>query len=433
MDNLTLGLIAIALLIIISFLGIPLAISMATIGLLGSLYIAGTSVTFNFLGLYIHTNIANYILSAVPLFLLMGQIVMQAEVGSELFTTANKWFGRLPAGLCVVTIISCAVFAACCGSSQATAATLGVISIPEMKKHGYNSKIVAGSVAAGGTLGILIPPSLIFILYGIFAEQSIGKLFIAGILPGIILSLLYILTVVIWASLFRKTAPPSTEIFSWKEKIYSLPGITGALLLFILVLGGIYGGFFTPTEAAAIGCFGAFIIMIAKRKLTKAKIFMSIMETARTTGMLYLMILGALFFQFFIAQTQLPTLLVEVLQSANIGPLGVLAIILFVFIILGFVLEVVSLVILLVPIIVPLLQAVGFDPIWFGVLIVIVVEMGFITPPVGMNLFVLKSIAPDIRTSDIYAGVFPFVIAQLICLIILILWPQISLFLPSLM
>jgi C4-dicarboxylate transporter DctM subunit len=433
MDNLILGLSAIAILIIIALLGIPLAITMATIGLLGSLYLGGTNATFNFLGLYIHSNVANYVLSAVPLFLLMGNLIAQSGISGELYSTANKWLGKLNAGLCIVTITSCAAFAACCGSSQATAGTLGVIAIPEMKKHGYNSKIVAGSIAAGGTLGILIPPSLIFILYGIVTEQSIGKLFMAGIVPGILLALLFIVTAVIWARLSKGVAPPSSQSYNLKEKIYSLSGVTGVLLLFLLVLGGIYGGIFTPTEAAAIGSFGAFIMMLVKGKLTKNRISSTIMDTARITGMLYLMIIGAFLFQFFMAQTQLPALLVEVLETAGIGPYGVLGIVLAVFIILGFVLDAVAMMILLVPIVAPVIEASGFDLIWFGVLMVVVIEMSFITPPVGFNLFVLKSIAPEIRTSDLYAGVFPFVVAQLICLILLILFPQISLLLPGMM
>jgi tripartite ATP-independent transporter DctM subunit len=431
MDNLTLGLSGIGILVIISFLGIPLAISIASIGLIGSLYVSGTSATFHFVGMYINSNVANYTLTAVPLFLLMGQLIAQSGVSTQLYITANKWLGRLPAGLSIVTIVSCAVFSACCGSSQATAGTLGIIAIPQMKKHRYKDKLVAGSLAAGGTLGILIPPSLVFILYGIVAEQSVGKLFIAGILPGLLLSLLFVATAVIWASLSKGLAPPSPQSYSLKEKIRSIPGVSGILLLFLFVLGGIYGGIFTPTEAAACGSFAAFIMMLAKKKLSKQSLGESMMATARTTGMLYLMIIGAFLFQFFVAQTQLTQDLVQMLETGGIHRYGVLLIVLGIFILLGFVLDAVAMMILIVPIVAPVIEALGFDLIWFGVIMVVVIEMSFITPPVGFNLFVIKSTAPEISTADLYAGIFPFLAAQLVCLAMLIVFPNISLFLPG--
>ena len=433
MDSLTLGMLSLFVLIILTLLEIPIGLCMAMIGLCGGFYLAGIDRTLDFLGMYVYSNVANFTLSAVPIFLLMGEFVSESGASRELYNTANKWLGRMPAGLSAVTIASCAVFSACCGSSAATAGTLGTIAIPEMRRHGYSPRIVAGSLAAGGTLGNLIPPGIVPILYGIFAEQSVGKIFIACILPGILMTLLFIGTVVVWATVYSSVAPPSDRAYTRREKIDSLPGVAGILVLFLLVLGGIYVGWFTPTEAAAIGAFGAFIIMLARGKMTKKALLGCVMNTVRTTGMIYFILIGAMFFQFFMAQTQLPALLVEVLNTHNVGPYGVLGLVLIILIVLGFAFDEIAMLILVTPIVVPVLEANGIDLIWFGVLLTITIEMAFISPPVGLVLYVIRTVAPEISTADLYAGVFPVIAAQCICLIILILWPQISLFLPALM
>lgn len=431
MDNFLLSMISIVGLVSFALLGIPLAISMAMIGLVGGIYLSGAHNVFNYLGMYINSNLASYTLSAIPFFLLMGQIVAKSGVSEDLYKAANMWLGRLRAGLCIVTIASCAAFAACCGSSQATTGTLGGIAIPQMKKIGYHMKIISGTLAAGGTLGILIPPSLGLLIYGVVTEQAIGKLFMAGILPGILLSVCFIVTAIVWAWLKKDIAPPVTTTYSLKEKLLAIKGVLGILVLFVLVLGGIYTGIFTPTESAAIGSFGAFLIMVSKRTFSLAGFYDCLMVTARVTGMLFLMILGAFLFQFFIAQTQLPVRLVEILSNPHLNRYVVLLILLAVFMILGFVMDGMALMILIVPIVAPIISALGFDLIWFGVVMVVVVEMSFITPPVGFNLFVIKSVAPDIKTSDMYSGIFPFLFAQIVCLVILILFPSISLYLPN--
>ncbi len=431
MDNFVLSMIGIFALIALALIGIPIAISMSVVGLVGGIYLAGVDNVLNFLGMYINSNIASYTLSAIPFFLLMGQIVAKSGVSEDLFNVANMWLGKLRAGLCIVTVASCAAFAACCGSSQATTGTLGVIAIPQMKRIGYHMKIISGTLAAGGTLGILIPPSLGLLIYGVVTEQAIGKLFMAGILPGILLSACFILTAIIWSWLKKDIAPAVTENYSLKEKVLSLKGVLGISVLFIIVLGGIYAGVFTPTESAAIGSFGAFLIMLFKRRFSLPVFYDCLLATARITGMLYLMILSAFLFQFFIAQTQLPTILVEALSNPNLNRYVALIILLAVFMILGFVMDGMALMILVVPIVSPVIDALGFNMIWFGVVMVVVVEMSFITPPVGFNLFVIKSVAPDIKTTDMYRGIFPFLFAQIVCLVILILFPSISLFLPG--
>jgi C4-dicarboxylate transporter DctM subunit len=433
MDSLTPGILALVILVILTLLEIPIGISMATVGFLGGLYFAGFDRTMDFLGLYVYSNVTSYTLSAVVLFLLMGQLVAQSGISHDLYNTANKWMGKFPASLCAVTIACCAAFAACCGSSGATSGTIGAIAIPQMERHGYDPKIIGGSVAAGGTLGILIPPSVIFVLYGFFAEQSVGKLFIAGILPGILLAVLFVVTIVIWALVSKNAAPVPTERYSWKERVYSLPGVSGVVLLFLLVIGGIFVGWFTPTEGAAVGAIGAFIIMAVKRKVNRKSLMMCLRDTVKITGMLYLIFIGAMLFQFCIAQTQLAVQLVKILEASGIGPYGVLAIVLVTLVILGIAMDEVAMVVLLIPIVAPVLETMGINLIWFGVLVVITVEMGMISPPIGMNLYVLRSIAPQISTKDLFIGVAPFIIALFICLIMLIIWPQISLFLPSVM
>jgi C4-dicarboxylate transporter DctM subunit len=349
---------------------------------------------------------------------LMGQFAFVSGISTDIYKTVYTWMGHLKGGLAMATILACAGFAAICGSSLATGATMGMAAIPEMKKYRYDNRLSTGCVAAGGTLGILIPPSIGFIIYGILTEVSIGKLFMAGFIPGILLSLLFILTVFILCAMNPKMGPRGENV-SFKVKIKSISGTWGMLLLFIIVMGGIYLGVFTPTEAAGVGAFGAFIISVLKRKMTWKKLVECLLESGKTTAMIFLIIIGANIFSTFLGLARLPMGLADFVAGLALPKTVILYAIILIFILLGCVMDCYAIMILTVPIIFPVIEAMHFDPIWFGVLMVIVLEMGLITPPVGLNVFVLKSAAPDVPLTVIFKGIWPF--------------PQIALFLPSLM
>jgi len=342
------------------------------------------------------------------------------------------FIGHLRGGLAHATIAACAGFGAICGSSIATAATMSKVAYPSMKKLGYSDSLSTGVIAAGGTLGIMIPPSTIMVIYGIVTETNIGKLFAAGVIPGLLTAVLLMVAVVIMTSRDPEHAPAG-EKFSWAERWKALRGIWGVLLLVIVVLGGIYGGFFTATEGAGIGAFGALCFAIARRALTWRTLFDSLVESSRTTAMLFAILIGALMFAEFVNYTSMPNDLKNFVVSMNIPPLAVVAAVCVIYVLLGTAMEELSMILLTVPVFFPLVTHLGFDPIWFGVLIVVVVEIGLISPPVGMNLFVLNALLPEVPTKTIFRGVLPFMLADVVRLGILIAFPVISLYLPSLM
>ena len=430
MSSEVIGVIGILVMFIFLASGMYIGMAMALVGFLGLYFIVGIDAAISILGITPLTEGSSYTLSVIPLFVLMGQFAFLSGISTDIYKTVYAWMGRFRGGLAMATIMACGGFAAVCGSSLATGATMGMVAIPEMDKYKYDPRLSSGCVAAGGTLGILIPPSIGFIIYGILTEESIGKLFIAGFLPGIMLALLFMGAVYIQCRLDPNMGPPG-DATTWKEKFKSLKGIWGMMLLFFIVMGGIYFGVFTPTEAAGVGAFGAFVFALLKGKLNKGTLIQSLLETGKTTAMIFLIIIGANIFSTFLGLAKLPMLLADFIAGLALPKIFILAGIILIYILLGCVMDCYAIMILTVPIIFPVVQALQFDPIWFGVLLVIVLEEGLITPPVGLNVFVLKSAAPDVPLTVIFRGIVPFLIAALIAIIILIAIPDIALILPS--
>ena len=426
------GIIGILLMFLLLALRMYIGIAMAIVGFLGLSYLIGFEAGMGILGITPLAEGSSYTLSVIPLFVLMGQFAFVSGISTDIYKTVYTWMGHMKGGLAMATILACAGFAAICGSSLATGATMGMVAIPEMKNYRYDNRLSTGCVAAGGTLGILIPPSIGFVIYGILTEVSIGKLFMAGFIPGIVLALLFIITVYIQCAINPKMGPRGDKN-TIKMKIRALAGTWGMLLLFIIVMGGIYRGWFTPTEAAGVGAFGAFLISVFKGKMSWKKLLECLMESGKTTAMIFLIIIGANIFSTFLGLARLPMGLADFITGLALPELVILSGIIIIFIFLGCVMDCYAIMILTVPIIFPVIQAMQFDPVWFGVLMVIVLEVGLITPPVGLNVFVLKGAAPDVPLTVIFRGIWPFLLAALACIILLVAFPQIALFLPSFM
>jgi C4-dicarboxylate transporter, DctM subunit len=470
------ALVGLLAMMLLAFMRIPIALSMGIVGVIGYAYMRDWSwgAAFATVQTKLYETGRNYTLSVVPLFILMGNFVTRAGMSQELFRTAYAFIGHRRGGLAMATICGCAGFGAICGSSIATAATFAKVAYPSMKKFGYADYLATGAIAAGGTLGILIPPSTIMVIYGIMTETNIGKLFAAGILPGLLATLLLCLTVqyVTWRD--PKAGPPG-ERLSWRERLATLQGIewfvalglavmaaaklgwisaesagiagaigvfalslvykgvTSVIALFVLVMGGIYGGVFTATEGAGVGAFGALVFAIARRALNWRTLYGALLESARTTSMLFLILIGALIFAEFVNITTMPQDLLDMVVRLHLNPIMVVAAIMVIYVILGTAMEELSMILLTVPVFFPLIVKLGLDPIWFGILIVVVVEIGLISPPVGMNLFVLNTLLPEVPTRTIFRGVMPFVAIDCVRLAILVAFPIISTFLPSLM
>ena len=426
------GLIGVAVVIVLLlFFRVWIGMAMTIVGCLGILYLQGFKQAFGVMGTVPYETVAYYPMAALPLFVLMGVIVGNTSIGEDLYYAVYKWIGELRGGLASATVIACAVFAAITGSSATGTVLMGKVALPQMKRYKYDDAMASGCIVSAGTMGILIPPSMGLILYGLLTEQSVGELFMAGILPGLLLTFLLTLAIMVITA-FRPTAGPAGPKTPFKVKVASLKKTWHVVLLFLLVLGGIYGGIFTPTEAGAIGAFGALVIVAATGQLTR-KVFMDILKEAGwTSAMIFLIIIGAFIFMKFLAISKLPFAMVEVIEHFKVSKYVVFAGIMLLYIILGMFLEVYSAVTFTIPIIYPIIVALGFDPIWFGVIIVLVIEMGLITPPVGMNVFILSGMS-DIPLHVIFRGVLPFVIAMIFCVILLVIFPQIALFLPSLM
>lgn len=423
-----LGLLSIILMIA---MGLPIAFSMLTVGFFGLVILIGFSPSLAMIGQIFFDNGMNYTLSILPLFLLMGNFVVKAGLADELYNAANAWLRHKKGGLAMATIIACGGFSSVCGSSLATAATMAKIALPSMKKYNYPDSLATGAIAAGGTLGILIPPSMILVLYGIITSQDIGQLFLAGIIPGILGILGYIIAVKI-SVLKNKSSFKTLPSLSLAKKIKSLKGVLGIISLFVIVMGGIYSGVFTATEAAGVGAFGAFIIVLLKRKITLNSFYETLLETAKVTSMLFFLLFGAILFSNFINLAGLPNDLRDFLSMFNMNIYTLLIGIFIIYLILGMVLESLSMMLLTVPIFYPIVLDMGGDLIWFGILVVVAVEISLITPPIGLNVHVLKTIVKDkIKLNTIFKGVIPFVTMDIIRIIILLLIPGITLFLPN--
>ena len=431
MNPVTVGIIGIAILLLFFLLGMPIAFSMAFVGFAGFAYLAGFFPALSLLAQDIFGEFTSYPLSVIPMFILMGTFAFASGISQRLYQTTYAWIGHRRGGLTVATVLACAGFAAICGSTAATAATMGKIALPEMKKYGYDDRLATGTVAAAGTLGILIPPSTILIVYGILTEESIGKLFIAGVVPGVLLSLAFVATVVLLCLRNPALGPPGVPV-SWRKRFGATLGIFEAVILFLLTIGGLFMGWFSPTQAGAIGAGGALLIGLGRRQLNWKKFIEAGKDGLRTACMVIFIITGAVIFGHFLAVTTIPFLLAETVGNLPIPPMAVMAVIIFIYFIGGFFMDSMALVVVTIPIFFPVVMELGFDPIWFGVIIVLVAEMGVITPPVGVNVFVIKGIAPDIPLHIIFRGILPFLAALIIVTMLLVIFPQIATYLPSL-
>jgi C4-dicarboxylate transporter DctM subunit len=411
-------------------LRVPVGMAMGLVGVTGYAWIVGPGPALKLVGQTSMRTVTDYTFGVIPMFMLMGALVSVSGVSRELFKAANSMIGHLRGGLGVATVLACGGFAAICGSSVATAATFSAVAYPEMRRFNYPQSFSTGVIAAGGTLGAILPPSTVLAVYAILTQQDIGKLFMAGIVPGILAMTMYVLTIVIIVKL-RPEWLPGGEIKPWKERVADLKNVWAPLVLFVFVIGGLYGGFFTPTEAGGVGASGAFILGLLRRKLDGPKIREALLSATRTAAAVFTVLIGALLFGYFLTITQSPQKLTEFLTSLGIGRYGVLALIMLMYLVLGCLMDAMAMIILTVPIIFPVIVHLGFDPIWFGVIIVMTVELGLIHPPVGMNVFVIKSVVKDVSFTTIFKGVLPFILTDIVRLVILIAFPIIALWLPT--
>jgi C4-dicarboxylate transporter DctM subunit len=433
MEPITIGYIGIGVLIILLFSGMHIGVVMALIGFFGMVYLSGWPAGLGVLKTVPYATFSTYDFTVIPLFVLMGEFCFHGNISGDLYAAAHKFLGGLKGGLAMATIGACAAFAAVSGSSMATAATMSTVALPEMRKHKYNMSMATGTLAAGGTIGILIPPSVIMVIYGMLTQTSIGKLFLAGFIPGIMQAIMFIL-VIAFLCWRNPSWGPAGDKTSLLEKLKSLKGVWIVLLLFFIVIGGIYFGFFSPTEGAAMGAAGAFIFALARKKLNFKQFRSSLLETTKTTGMIFFIMVGAMMLGYFFAVTRLPSEIAATIGGLELNKYVIWAGIILLYLFLGCLMDSLAMVLLTVPILFPLMcgpSGLGFDPVWFGIMIVIVVEMGMITPPVGMNVFVIKGMAPDIPTYSIFKGILPFLYADIVQVAILTAFPVVVLFLPS--
>ena len=429
MSPLTIGIIGIFFLFLLLALRMQIGFSMALVGFLGFAVLSSLGSSFAIMGMEPFKIGASYSLTVIPLFILMGQFANHSKMGYEIYQTVYRWIGFLPGGLSMATIAACGGFAAISGSSLAAAATMGMVALPEMKRFKYDPALATGCVAAGGTLGILIPPSTVMIIYGILTEQPIATLFVAGVLPGLLLTLLFILAIYIMTKIKPAIGPPGPK-FSMKERIYSLKDTWSIFALFLLVIGGLYTGWFTPSEAAGVGAFGAFVLTFIKKRLTWDTLKISLEQTVRTTAMVFLILIGAHILGYFLTISQIPDQLAIFASEWGLSRYAILAMIIFAYIIMGCFMEGLALMVLTIPIVYPMVLDLGFDPIWFGVIITLIMEMSLITPPVGINVFIISGVAKEVPMYVIFRGIIPFWIAMLVCVILLIIFPQLALWLP---
>ena len=432
MDNAALGLAGFGAALGLIALGMPVAIAMAAVGLLGYWWLNGWSGAAYILGSSPFESVFPYSFSVIPLFVMMGVFASHAGLSRSLFTAINAFIGHRRGGLAVTAVGASAMFGAICGSSLATVATIGRVALPEMKRHGYADSLSTASVAAGGTLGVLIPPSVLLVIYGLLTQSSIGKLFIGALIPGILGALLYGAAVVARVTMNPATAPRS-ERFGWGERLASLGRIWPVVALFVLVIGGIYAGFFSPTEAAAVGAVGAFVLALISGELDRATLRAALFETAALSGMIFFILIGAAFFNFFLESTGLPQLLIGQIQSAGLPPTAVLILILVFYVVLGCFMDSMSMILLTVPLLTPIALDLGFDLVWFGILVVTVAEIGLITPPIGLNLFIVQAAAGNVSQATVVRGILPFIVADLVRLVLLVTFPALVLWLPAAM
>jgi len=432
-DPLTSGMVMIVLLLVLLAIGLPIAFSLGISGVICVLMVTGWQTTYGFLSTTPFNTSASWLYVVLPLFILMGMLSYSAGINENAFTIANYWLGKIKGGLAMATIWACSVFGATSGSSIAAAATMGKLAIPQMRRYNYSMELAAGCVAGGGTLSVMIPPSGILVIYGIITEESIGQLLIAGLLPGLLSALIYMSGIYLWCSI-KPSIAPSTDIrVSWRTRLVSLKDGYGAVLIFGVVMGGIYTGIFTPTEAGAFGAAVALILLLTKSKTRFHALREGLVETAKVTCMFFTIVICAHFFTLGLTVSGIPKALVTYLTELNMHPKLVLTILLFVYIPLGMFLDTVSLLFLTLPIIFPVVKAMGFSGIWFGILVTKLIEVSLITPPVGLNVYVIKGILPEVEIGTIFKGCIPFLIMDILTLAALFFFPQITLWLPSTM
>jgi C4-dicarboxylate transporter, DctM subunit len=411
-------------------LRVPVGMAMGLVGVTGFGFLVGGGPALKLVGQTSMRTVTDYTFGIIPMFLLMGAFVSNSGMSRELFRAANSFVGHFRGGLGIATIAACGGFAAISGSSVATAATFSTVAYPEMRRYGYPQSFATGTIAAGGTLGAMLPPSTVLAVYGLITEQDIGQLFIAGIVPGLIAGSMYMMTIVL-IGLVRPNYLPAGERSSWAQRLQSLRDVWATLLLFAFVIGGLYGGLFTPTEAGGMGAGGAFIIGVLRGRLSRADIRRSLLQATRTAAAVFTVLIGALLFGYFLTVTQTPQNVTTFLTGLGVGRYGVLALIMLMYLVLGCLMDALAMIILTIPIIFPVIKQLGFDPIWFGVIIVMTVELGLIHPPVGMNMFVIKSVVEDVKISTIFYGVIPFILTDLVRLLLLISFPILATYLPS--
>ena len=430
MDPITLSILIILFLFALLAIGLPIGFAMAVTGFLGSTFLIDLDAALSLLGQTAYETTITYNLSVVPLFILMGYFASNSGLSEALFNSCNTWLGYRRGGLALATIGGCGAFAAVCGSSLATAATMTQVALPEMKKFSYNDKLSTGAIAAGGTIGILIPPSVILVLYGILTESNIGDLFLAGFIPGILTIIFFMGTISILTRIYPEMGPRGTKT-SILQKLSALKDVWGTVVLFLLVIGGIYLGIFSPEEAAGIGASGALALALLARTMTWKLFFECLMETVRTSAMIFTILIGAILLNNFLILSAVPDAIGNWIGGLALSNTSILVIILLIYLVMGCALDSLAMILLTIPIFFPVIQNLGFDPIWFGIIVVMVVELGLITPPVGMNVFIIKGMAADVSLANIYKGVLPFVIAQIALIAIIVTFPEIATWLPS--
>ena len=420
----------IILLVVLFFLGMPVGFAMAIVGFCGFWYAVSFKAAINMVGTDIWSTFSSYGLTVIPLFIFLGYLAFNSGIAERLYNAAYKWFGHWRGGLAIATIGADELFAAICGSNTATAATMGKVALPQMQKYGYDNMLSSGTVVTGGTLGTVMPPSVVLIIIGLQTEQSIIKLFLAGILPAMLLGILFVLTIFVLCRI-NPAFGPAGERTGFKEKIKSLTGIIEAIVIFIIVIGGLYAGLFTPTEAGAVGVFFALVVIVATRRLTWKGLISSAVDTLKISSMVFFLVTGAIIFGRFLAVTRLPFAVADFAASLPVSPYMILSMVLLIYLIGGCFIDSLGFLVLTIPIFFPLGMKLGFDPIWYAIILTMVTTMGAITPPVGVNIYVVKALAPEIELATIFKSVSFFLMACIVCMIILIIFPQIVLIIPQ--
>jgi tripartite ATP-independent transporter DctM subunit len=432
MDPFVFGILAILLMIALTFMGVPIALALLAIGAVGNIYLLGLPQTAMQIHMITWETGTNFLLIAVPLFVFMGQLVYHTKIASDLYDFVHKWFGRLPGGLAVTGVFTSAGFGAVTGSSVAAIATMGIMVMPEMKKYNYNLRLATGSMASAGTLAIMIPPSIPMVIYGVWTETSIGKLFIAGVVPGILLAAGFCGMIVARCLLDPKLGPAGPQ-YTWSDRLSALTKLLPTTIIFVIVLGGIYGGIFTPTEASAIGAVGVLAVALVMKRLTLARLKESLWQTGEISTMIYAILIGGVMFSRLLVQTDVTPALVNYIGALQTSPYTIIFLFSIMFLLLGAVLDTFGMLILTLPLVFPICRNLGFDPVWFGIYMTVMMEIAMLTPPIGLNVFVMQRVTPEVPLSEIFRGVLPFVIVCLILVVLIAAFPQLALWLPSTM